>query len=79
MTTQEKVKQILAQQLNIEAEAIGELDDLEEDLFADSIDMVEIVQKVEEEFGVSLTDEGVQDLHTVRQIARYLDALQKNA
>ena len=79
MSTQEKVRQIVAEQLGTDAEEIGVQDDLQEDLFADSIDMVEIMQKVEEEFGVSLTDEGVQDLHTIRQIARYLDALQKNA
>lgn len=79
MSTQEKLRQIVAEQLGTDAEEIGVQDDLQEDLFADSIDMVEIMQKVEEEFGVSLTDEGVQDLHTIRQIARYLDALQKNA
>lgn len=79
MSTQEKIKQIVAEQLSIAAEEISELDDLQDDLFADSIDMVEIAFAIEREFSVSLTDEDAQDLHTIRQIVRYLDALQRNA
>ena len=52
MSTQEKIKQIVAEQLSIAAEEISELDDLQDDLFADSIDMVEIAFAIEREFSV---------------------------
>ena len=70
----EKVVDMLASQLNIEKSKLVPNARLIEDLGADSLDMVEMLMLVEEEFGISIPDEDAMNLKTVEDIANYIEA-----
>jgi len=69
----QKVKEILAQQLMVSLEEVKEEANLVEDLAADSLDIVEIVMKFEEEFAINIPDEEVEKIRTVRDVIGYLE------
>lgn len=71
----EKIKALLADQLDIEADTITEDTDIIEDLGADSLDVVELMTSLEQEFDLLITDESVNDFHTVGDISRYIETL----
>ncbi|MDD2227420.1 MAG: acyl carrier protein [Clostridia bacterium] len=66
--TLDKVKEIIASQLNIDAKKIKAEDKIIEDLGADSLDIVELLMKLEEEFGISIPDEDTSKMKTVGEI-----------
>ncbi len=68
----EKIKELLASQLNISIDKIKDDSKLVEDLGADSLDMVEMLMTLEDEFGVSIPDEDALNLKTVSDIAKYI-------
>ena len=69
----EKVKQIVIQQLGVKAEEVKPEARLVEDLGADSLDAVELVMALEEEFGVEIPDEDAAKLVTVGAVVQYLE------
>lgn len=69
----EKVKDILAKQLRIEVDTIEDDTNIMEDLGADSLDIVELLMAIEENFGITVPDEDVSSLKTVRDIAEYVE------
>ena len=69
----EKVRDILADQLEIDPETITMDTNLLEDLEADSLDFVELVTSIEDEFDIVITDEAVGDFRTVRQVVEFLE------
>lgn len=71
--TAEKVRAILATQLDIDPEKIAETTNIAEDLGADSLDVVELMMSVEEEFELSIDEEAVKSFRTVRDVAGYID------
>lgn len=71
--TIDKVKELLAAQLNISKEKIQDDSKLVEDLGADSLDMVEMLMTLEDEFGVSISDEDALKLKTVADIVSYIE------
>ena len=71
--TIEKVRAILAVQLDIEEEKILETTDIAADLGADSLDVVELMMAVEEEFGCTFDEESAKTFKTVSDVARYID------
>ena len=73
----EKLRQILADQLEIDPETITMDTDIVEDLQADSLDFVEMITSAEDEFNIVVTDEKVGDFRTVRQVVEYLETLIK--
>ena len=73
--TYNKVITIVAEQLSVPAATVKE-DSTLESLGADSLDMVEIVMKVEEECGVAINDEAAATLTTVGQVVDYINQLQ---
>jgi acyl carrier protein len=75
--TLDKVKQMLANQLNVQVEKINEDSKLIEDLGADSLDMIEMLMSLEEEFGISVPDDKVEDLKTVGNIVAFIDSVKK--
>lgn len=75
--TLDKVKQMLANQLNMQVEKINEDSKLIEDLGADSLDMIEMLMSLEEEFGISVPDDKVEDLKTVGNIVAFIDSVKK--
>ena len=72
----EKVRDALAAQFEIDPESITMETNLIDDLGADSLDVVELIMNIEDEFGVSISDEEAANLYTVQRIVEYLDKLQ---
>ena len=69
----EKVKELLADQLNISKDKINADSRIIEDLGADSLDMVEMLMTLEDEFGISISDEEAVNLKTVSDIVNYIE------
>ena len=69
----EKVKSIIAEQLSVdEAEVTPEAHFID-DLGADSLDTVELVMALEEEFGVEISDEDAEKIQTVGDVIKYIE------
>lgn len=73
----EKVRDILAEQLEIDPESITLDTNIIDDLDADSLDFVEMITSIEDEFNIVVTDEKVGDFKTVRQVVEFLETLVK--
>jgi len=69
-----KMQEILAKQLNISKDTIKPESRLLEDLNADSLDFVELLMTMEDEFGISISDEDAKTLKTVDDVCKYLEA-----
>ncbi|MDD2445526.1 MAG: acyl carrier protein [Clostridia bacterium] len=67
--TIDKIKKIIASQLNISEETIKDDSRIVEDLGADSLDIVEMLMTFEEEFGVNIPDEDTSNMKTVAEIS----------
>ena len=72
----EKVRAALAQQFELDPETITLDTNLIDDLGADSLDVVELIMSLEDEFGIAISDEDAAQLYTVGRIVEYLDKLQ---
>lgn len=73
MSTFDRVKQIIVDQLGVEEEAVTMEANFREDLEADSLDLVELIMAFEEEFGGSISDEDAQKIATVADAVRFLE------
>ena len=73
----EKVRQIIANQLDLDPETITMDSALIDDLRADSLDVVELVMDMEQEFDVEIPDEELPKVKTVGDIVRYLENVKK--
>lgn len=73
----EKVKKLLAEQLNISSDKIDMNSKVIEDLGADSLDVVEMLMVLEDEFNVTVSDEESLQLKTVGDIVNLIDAKTK--
>jgi acyl carrier protein len=71
----DRVRRILSKQMEIDLERITLDTDIVEDLGADSLDVVELIMTIEKECGLVITDEGVSELRTVRDIAEFVENL----
>ena len=69
----EKIQAILADQLDIEEESITEDRLLVEDLGADSLDAIDIVMSVEDEFGIEVPDEIIEKIESVKDIVSFVE------
>lgn len=72
----EQVKQILVQQLGIDAEQVTDNASFQADLDADSLDLVELIMELEDQFGVKISDEEAQKISTVGEAVDYVMAHQ---
>lgn len=70
----DKVKNILAAQLDIDADKITESTDIAEDLGADSLDVVELMMSIEEEFQIEIADEDAHNFKTVNDVVTYIES-----
>jgi len=73
----EKIKEALATQFDVDPEKITRDTDIMDDLGADSLDLVELIMTLEDEYGVSVTDESVYEHKTVGEIADFIESLIK--
>ncbi|MBO7542345.1 acyl carrier protein [bacterium] len=73
-TTFEKVKDIIVKQLGVKPEEVTEDANFTDDLGADSLDLVEVVMALEEEFEAPVPDEEAEKIKTVGDAVRFIDA-----
>ena len=70
----EKVKSFVVEQLGVDPDQIEMDTNLMKDLEADSLDAVEIILAVEEEYGLDIPDETAEKFETVRDLVEYVEA-----
>ena len=72
-TSEAKIKEIIVEQLGVNADQVTREAKLIEDLGADSLDAVELVMAIEEEFGIEVPDEQAEKLQVVGDIIDYIE------
>ena len=78
-SVEEKVKQIIVEQLGVEESEVTPTASFVDDLGADSLDTVELVMALEEEFETEIPDEFAEKITTVQQAIDYINAHAKKA
>ncbi len=73
----EKIQEMLAEALNLPVEQITAESKIVDDLGADSLDVVELLSRLEDEYGIVIPDEDVEELLTVGDVAAELEKLTK--
>lgn len=73
MSVEAKVKGIIADQLEVAADKLT-MDTTFEDIDADSLDIVELVMALEEEFELEISDQEIENIKTVGDVVRYLES-----
>lgn len=74
MAVEDKVKEIIIEQLGVDTEEVTKEASFINDLGADSLDTVELVMALEEEFDIEIPDEEAEKLQTVGQAVEYIKA-----
>lgn len=72
----EKLKGIISEQLGVDEGEVTAEANIQDDLGADSLDIVDLITTIEDEFDLSIPDEAVEEIKTVGDIANYIE---KNA
>ena len=72
MNIQDRVKNIICDQLAVEAEKVTDTASFIDDLGADSLDIVELVMTMEEEFELDIPDEDAEKMKTVGDVVAYI-------
>ena len=73
MSSFDKVKQIVVDQLGVDEEKVVREASVREDLEADSLDLVELIMAFEEEFGGDISDDDAQRINTVADAVNFID------
>lgn len=73
----EKLQEIIAEKLSVEASEIKPESSFSEDLGADSLDLFEVVMGIEEEFEISIDNEDLDQIKTVQDAMNYIEEKQK--
>ena len=69
----EKVKKIISEQLEVDQSIISESSTITGDLGADSLDLVDLAMSIEDEFDIELSDEALDKIKTVGDLAAYIE------
>ena len=69
----EKVREILCDQLDLEEDKVTMDSDIVEDFEADSLDVVDLVMSLEDEFNIEIPDEEIENIKTVGDIVKYIE------
>ena len=72
MSVEQRVREIVAEQLERDVNEVTNTASFIEDLGADSLDIVEMVMKMEEEFGIEIPDEEAEKIKTVNDVIQYI-------
>lgn len=70
----EKIKVILAEQFDVEEDSLKNDTDLQEDLGADSLDVVDLLMSIEDEFEIEIPDEEIEHIRTVGDLVSYIES-----
>ena len=73
----EKIQAMLAEALNLSVEKVTADAKIVDDLGADSLDVVELLSRLEDEYGITIPDEDVEDLVTVGDVVKEIEKLTK--
>lgn len=73
----EKVKAILSEQFDVEEDTITTDTSIADDLGADSLDVVDLLMSIEDEFEIEVPDEEIENIKTVDQLVKYIEANMK--
>ena len=73
MAVESKIKTIIAEQLGVKPEEVTPNASFVDDLGADSLDTVELIMALEEEFNVEIPDEDAEKLQTVGDVVKYIE------
>jgi acyl carrier protein len=76
-TTEQRIKDIIVDQLGVNADQVTPEAKFIEDLGADSLDTVELIMALEEEFGIEVPDEEAEKLQSVGDVTKYIEENQK--
>lgn len=71
--TFDKIKTILSEQLDVEVDSLSLETDIAKDLNADSLDVVEILMSIEDEFSVEIPDEEIENIKTIGDLVDYIE------
>jgi acyl carrier protein len=74
MSIQDKVKKIIVEKLSVDLEELVPEASFVDDLGADSLDLVELIMSMEEEFDIEISDADAEKLATVKDVFDYIDA-----
>ncbi len=69
----EKVKAILSEQFDVEEDTITPESSIADDLGADSLDVVDLLTSIEDEFEIEIPDEEVENIKTVGELVKYIE------
>ena len=72
----ERVKEVLTEQLGVDENEVTEDASFQEDLDADSLDLVGLIMELEDQFGIKISDEDAQKIQTVGQAVDYVSTHQ---
>ncbi|MBR3147607.1 MAG: acyl carrier protein [Eubacterium sp.] len=71
--TFDTIRDIIVEQLSVDASMVTEETNLMKDLEADSLDAVEIIMAIEEQFGIEIPDDEAEKFQTVEDLVEYVD------
>ncbi|MGC8611358.1 MAG: acyl carrier protein [Mesoaciditoga sp.] len=77
MDTFQKVKQLISDKLGVEGDKITEKSSFVDDLGADSLDLVDLVMALEDEFGIKVDDDKLEKFVTVGDVVQYINSVRK--
>ena len=69
----ERIREIICDQLDLEEDKVTMDSDIMEDFEADSLDVVDLVMSIEDEFGLEVPDDQIENFRTVGDVVRYIE------
>ena len=69
----ERIREIICDQLDLEEDKVTMASDIMEDFEADSLDVVDLVMSIEDEFGLEVPDDQIENFRTVGDVVRYIE------